>query len=170
MPQSIARSDFHAEQLELACLRALAAGKVDEAFRNIDRRCRISPLPRAHHFVLRAETLSRMGDGKSEPLEHADPAEHATPDKSRAIRSASARSPGNEIFSVCGSAAARRVLSTRGWAGSSRSRNRSRSRSTFAQREFISRHAMSSAAASPTARATASVPGRRPRCWWPPHK
>ena len=65
MPQSIARSDFHAEQLELACLRALAAGKVDEAFRNIDRRCRISPLPRAHHFVLRAETLSRMGDGKS---------------------------------------------------------------------------------------------------------
>ncbi len=64
MPKSIARSDFHAEQLELACLRALAAGKVDEAFRNIDRRCRISPLPRAHHFVLRAETLSRMGDGK----------------------------------------------------------------------------------------------------------
>jgi GT2 family glycosyltransferase len=64
VPQSIARSDFHAEQLELACLRALAAGKVDEAFRNIDRRCRISPLPRAHHFVLRAETLSRMGDGK----------------------------------------------------------------------------------------------------------
>jgi hypothetical protein len=56
MPKSIARSDFHAEQLELACLRALAAGKVDEAFRNIDRRCRISPLPRAHHFVLRAET------------------------------------------------------------------------------------------------------------------
>jgi O-antigen biosynthesis protein len=64
MPKSIARSDFHAEQLEVACLRALAAGKVDEAFRNIDRRCRISPLPRAHHFVLRAETLSRMGDGK----------------------------------------------------------------------------------------------------------
>jgi GT2 family glycosyltransferase len=64
MAKSIARSDFHAEQLELACLRALAAGNVDEAFRNIDRRCRISPLPRAHHFVLRAETLSRMGDGK----------------------------------------------------------------------------------------------------------
>ena len=64
MPKSIARSDFQAEQLELACLRDLAAGKVDEAFRNIDRRCRISPLPRAHHFVLRAETLSRMGDGK----------------------------------------------------------------------------------------------------------
>src|SRR5919204_443572 len=64
MTKSIARSDFHAEQLELACLRALAAGNVDEAFRNIDRRCRITPLPRAHHFVLRAETLSRMGDGK----------------------------------------------------------------------------------------------------------
>src|SRR6516225_10087272 len=64
MPQSIARSDFHAEQLELACLRALAAGKVDEAYRNIDRRCRIAPLARAHHYVLRAETLSRMGDGR----------------------------------------------------------------------------------------------------------
>jgi O-antigen biosynthesis protein len=56
--------DPHAEQLERACLQALAEGRVEDAFRNIDRRCRIPPLPRPYHYVLRAETLSRMGDGK----------------------------------------------------------------------------------------------------------
>ena len=56
--------DAHPEELEVACLRALSDGRIDDAFRSIDRRCRISPLPRAHHFVLRAETLSQMGDGR----------------------------------------------------------------------------------------------------------
>ncbi len=80
MTKSIARSDFHAEQLELACLRALAAGHVDEAFRHIDRRCRILPLPRAHHFVLRAETLSQMGDGRGAMSEIAHALELAPED------------------------------------------------------------------------------------------
>src|SRR5262245_16044216 len=60
---SIAR-DPHPESLELAALRAFADGHIAEAFRNIDRRCRVPPLARAHHYVLRAEALSRMGDGR----------------------------------------------------------------------------------------------------------
>jgi hypothetical protein len=42
----------------------------------------------------------KTGDGKSEPLEQADPVEQATPARSKLISNASARHPGNEMFIV----------------------------------------------------------------------
>ncbi len=42
------------------------------------------------------------GDGKSEPLEHAEPVEQATPARSRFMSSRSALSPGNDRLIVCG--------------------------------------------------------------------
>ncbi len=42
------------------------------------------------------------GEGKSEPLEHAEPVEQATPARSRFISSRSAFNPGNDTLIVCG--------------------------------------------------------------------
>jgi hypothetical protein len=42
------------------------------------------------------------GEGNSEPLEHAEPVEQATPARSRFINSKSAFSPGNDTLIVCG--------------------------------------------------------------------
>lgn len=54
--------EMHPESLERLCVSALASGDPEAAFMYADRRCRIHPLARAHHFTLRAETLMRRGD------------------------------------------------------------------------------------------------------------
>jgi hypothetical protein len=74
------------------------------------------------------------GDGNSEPLEHADPVEQATPARSRLINSVSARQPGKERLSVWGVPPVAGPLSTTGSAlARSWSRNRFRSRNTYSQ-------------------------------------
>jgi O-antigen biosynthesis protein len=52
----------HHQALELLCVKALARGDIETAYRLADRRCRIRPLAEAHCFVLRAEALRRMGE------------------------------------------------------------------------------------------------------------
>jgi O-antigen biosynthesis protein len=52
----------HHESLELLAFEALAQGDAAEAFKLADRRCRISPAPKPHSHVLRAEASFRMGD------------------------------------------------------------------------------------------------------------
>jgi GT2 family glycosyltransferase len=52
----------HHQSLELLAMKALAQGDVEAAFAFADRRCRVSPAPEAHSFVLRAEASIRMGD------------------------------------------------------------------------------------------------------------
>jgi O-antigen biosynthesis protein len=52
----------HHQALELLCVKALARGDIETAYRLADRRCRIRPLAEAHCFVLRAEALHRMGE------------------------------------------------------------------------------------------------------------
>ena len=52
----------HHQALELLCVKALARGDIETAYRLSDRRCRIRPLAEAHCFVLRAEALYRMGE------------------------------------------------------------------------------------------------------------
>jgi O-antigen biosynthesis protein len=52
----------HHQALELLCVKALARGDIEAAYRLADRRCRIRPLAEAHCFVLRAEALYRMGE------------------------------------------------------------------------------------------------------------
>jgi GT2 family glycosyltransferase len=52
----------HIEALERLSLRALADGSFVTAFRYIDRRCRLTPAPQAHHFTLRAEISYRMDE------------------------------------------------------------------------------------------------------------
>jgi len=42
----------------------------------------------------------RTGEGNSEPLEHAEPVEQATPARSRFINNESAGQPGKERFKV----------------------------------------------------------------------
>ncbi len=62
MNEFLSPRHFHVQELESLCVAALAAGDARTAFKYIDRRCRISPLAQAHHYVLRAEALSRMGE------------------------------------------------------------------------------------------------------------
>jgi hypothetical protein len=57
--------DSHPESLERLCLAALSAREAEAAFMYADRRCRISPLPKAHHYTLRAEALHRLGELES---------------------------------------------------------------------------------------------------------
>jgi GT2 family glycosyltransferase len=52
----------HAEALEKLSLRALTENNPLVALRYADRRCRISPLPKAHHYLLRAEALHQLGE------------------------------------------------------------------------------------------------------------
>src|SRR5580704_6585442 len=54
--------DPHHHSLELLAARALAVGDAADAFKYVDRRCRISPLPGVHAYVMRAEALFRMGE------------------------------------------------------------------------------------------------------------
>jgi hypothetical protein len=51
----------HHQALELLAIRALAGGDAETAFALADRRCRTTPAPTAHCFVLRAEASYRMG-------------------------------------------------------------------------------------------------------------
>lgn len=55
----------HHEALEELAVRALSAGDFASAFKLADRRCRIPPLPQAHHYTLRAEALYRLDDRKA---------------------------------------------------------------------------------------------------------
>jgi GT2 family glycosyltransferase len=54
--------DLHPQSLERLCATALSSGDAGAAFMLADRRCRILPHAEAHHFVLRAEALMRLGD------------------------------------------------------------------------------------------------------------
>jgi GT2 family glycosyltransferase len=51
----------HFQALELLSMQSLQEGDASRAFRFVDRRCRIPPLPKALHFTLRGETLYQMG-------------------------------------------------------------------------------------------------------------
>src|SRR5262249_15587388 len=77
------------------------------------------------------------GLGKRLPLEHAEPVEHATPSKSSAIRSRSARHPGNDTLSVVGTTSAAPIsgpLSTTGEQSFCKlAQNRARRASSFAR-------------------------------------
>jgi O-antigen biosynthesis protein len=52
----------HHRSIELLAFRALVEGNAGLAFRLADRRCRISPVPESHSYVLRAEASFQMGD------------------------------------------------------------------------------------------------------------
>jgi len=54
--------DPHHQALELASARMLSAGAFAGAFALADRRCRITPPPGAHNYVLRADARFRLGD------------------------------------------------------------------------------------------------------------
>lgn len=55
----------HHHSLELQATRALSRGDALAAFELADRRCRISPPPEAHSYMLRAEALYRLNDKRS---------------------------------------------------------------------------------------------------------
>jgi GT2 family glycosyltransferase len=52
----------HHQFLELSATRALSRGDARTAFELADRRCRISPPPEAHSYLLRAEAFFRLGE------------------------------------------------------------------------------------------------------------
>ena len=52
----------HHESLELAAVRSLAQGNFKFAYQLADRRCRISPPPESHCYVLRADALYGCGE------------------------------------------------------------------------------------------------------------
>ena len=55
-------SERHAQALEHLSLEALGHEDLKMAFAYADRRCRIAPTPRPHHYTLRAEISYRMGE------------------------------------------------------------------------------------------------------------
>src|SRR5205085_4050712 len=59
------KQEAHADSLERLSAAALSAGDCVSAFMYADRRCRVPPLARAHHYTIRAEALCRMGDRDS---------------------------------------------------------------------------------------------------------
>jgi GT2 family glycosyltransferase len=75
----------HHQALELLCVKALARGDIETAYRLSDRRCRIRPLAEAHCFVLRAEALYRMGE-RAAALADLDAAIQIAPDDLAANR------------------------------------------------------------------------------------
>ena len=111
---------------------------------------------------------SNTGDGNKLPDEHAEPVEHAIPAKSKLTSKTSDRQPRNERFTVVGkqsrSVDSGEFSTMFGIASRNFVTNRVRSASSFARLLAISRTATSSAVAMPTARATGSVPGRKPFC------
>lgn len=56
------KQEAHADSLERLSAAALSAGDYVSAFMYADRRCRVLPLARAHHYTIRAEALCRMGE------------------------------------------------------------------------------------------------------------
>ena len=129
--------------------------------------------------LMRMAALARSGatpmaestcDGEMLPLWHADPAEHATPRRSSAMSMDSLSTPGTETLVMCGARGAPRPWIT---ASGMRARKAASCRSRRASRDAhsCSRSATASSAARarPTAMATFSVPGRRPRSCAPPN-
>src|SRR5580765_1671664 len=83
------------------CVIRRAASSTSAALKSGLKLNRIAECNTSPDFPIAVNT----GDGSSEPLEHAEPVEQATPARSRLINSASALQPGNEILSVCGNPA-----------------------------------------------------------------
>jgi O-antigen biosynthesis protein len=59
----------HHQSLELLAVEALTRGDTATAFRLADRRCRISPQPSAHSYVLRGDALFRLGETSAAVLD-----------------------------------------------------------------------------------------------------
>jgi hypothetical protein len=59
----------HHQCLELLAVEALTRGDTAAAFRLADRRCRISPRPSAHSYVLRGDALFRLGNTSAAVLD-----------------------------------------------------------------------------------------------------
>jgi GT2 family glycosyltransferase len=55
----------HHEALEKLAVAAMSSGNFRDAFRYADRRCRVSPLAQAYHYVLRAEATHQMGERRA---------------------------------------------------------------------------------------------------------
>ena len=51
----------HCAALESLSLQGLSDGNLAQAYKFADRRCRIIPLAKAHHYTLRGEISYRMG-------------------------------------------------------------------------------------------------------------
>ncbi|WP_158814054.1 glycosyltransferase [Methylocapsa sp. S129] len=75
----------HHQSLELLAARALADNNPMTAFRLADRRCRISPAPEPHSYILRAEAARRMGD-KTNAISDIEKAIELAPDDIAANR------------------------------------------------------------------------------------
>ncbi len=54
-------AERHFQGLETLSLQYLSAGDVGHAFKFADRRCRVLPLAKAHHYTMRGEITYRMG-------------------------------------------------------------------------------------------------------------
>jgi hypothetical protein len=55
-------SDPHHQSLELVAAKSLAVGEYLTAYKLADRRCRISPLPQPHCYVLRSDAAFHLGE------------------------------------------------------------------------------------------------------------
>jgi len=55
----------HSAALESLALQRLAAGDLTQAFKLADRRCRIPPIAKAHHYTLRGEICHQLGDAEA---------------------------------------------------------------------------------------------------------
>ncbi|WP_246504492.1 glycosyltransferase [Bradyrhizobium agreste] len=78
-------AEQHVGALERAAISALARGDLSEAFRLVDRRCRIFPVAQARHYTLRAEIAHRSGL-EAAALEDLDTALELAPDDLAANR------------------------------------------------------------------------------------
>ena len=56
------KDNEHAQALEALSLQALSEGDLQRAFAFADRRCRIRPPARVHHYTLRAQISHQMGE------------------------------------------------------------------------------------------------------------
>jgi GT2 family glycosyltransferase len=55
----------HHEALEKLAVQAMSSGNFRDAFKHADRRCRVTPLAQAYHYVLRAEATYQMGERRA---------------------------------------------------------------------------------------------------------
>ena len=118
---------------------------------------------------------TRVGEGRVEPLAQAEPSEAATPARSSCISRASPSRPGKPTFRVCGSRRRRVGRAVADDAIGAEGGDQARleavaERPPAGWRASASACQRSRAAARPTARGTATVPGRRPCCWPPPKR
>src|SRR6185437_15242063 len=136
-----------------------------------------SSVVRAPRLMRTADTARSRGtpnaartcDGSTLPLVHAEPDEHATPARSRAMSMDSLSVPGTDTLKMCGARGPPPPFTTASGMRARSVRSR-RSRSAPNRRISASRSAMASSAARarPIAAATFSVPGRNPRFCEPP--